>query len=544
MKHTRKKICAGLLSALLALSLLTGCGGGNQTNGDVSGSQSGGDVSESQSNGDTHRNSPGGPPEASTPPPVIGLTSDSDSHYDDDLNATVNSMETLLPGADAETRENYPELAAALDRFREDAYNTAREEYQAREEELPEFIEMGGNGDTYLYGQTSVAIRRADAKAVSLVTLYAEYVGGPHVNYSYDATNFDTVTGGEIALESLLTDEGADTLNERIGQELDELYPDFTPGQRVAEYGLEDYTFSIEPDGVTFWFNPGEIAGAGIGLLTARLYFHDDYDILDDTYGHADSSWFVELAENVYQFETVTGSYETAEVWSMVNEATKATEDEGEYVFNVETFFAFYPHGEYIILILDFGEGNKDMFVYLPDGELVQRLRRTSPGTFFYPEPPEEDDDVDGDDCDFYSASLTNPDDTRLYTYVNLFGYWEAGGSYRLGGDGFKLQQDLLYGDGYTLTFKRDFTVTRCEPDNWLDVTDEEITIPQGTEVKVVAADPEQTAAYFRVTDAGRLTGDDEELIFALSYDNGNKAPHTVNGIDENDLFDGLQYLQ
>ena len=127
---------------------------------------------------------------------------------------------------------------------------------------------------------------------------------------------------------------------------------------------------------------------------------------------------------------------------------------------------------------------------------------------------------------------------------MNLFGYWEAGGSYRLGGDGFKLQQDLLYGNGYTLTFKRDFTVTRCDPDNWLDVTDEEITIPEGTEVKVVAADPEQTTAYFRVTDAGRLTGDDEELIFALSYDNGNKSPHTVNGIDENDLFDGLQYLQ
>lgn len=186
MKHTRKKICAGLLSALLALSLLTGCGGGNQTNGDVS---------ESQSNGDTHRNSPGGPiPEPDTPPPVIGLTSDWDSHYDDDLNATVNSMGTLLPGADAETRENYPELAAALDRFREDAYNTALEDYQAREEELPEFIEMGGNGDTYLYGQTSVLIRRADAKAVSLVTLYAEYVGGPHVNYSYGATHEIDVT--------------------------------------------------------------------------------------------------------------------------------------------------------------------------------------------------------------------------------------------------------------------------------------------------------------------------------------------------------------
>ena len=542
MKHTRKKICAGLLSALLALSLLTGCGGGNQSGGDVSGNQSGGDVSESQSNGDTRRNSPGGPiPEPDTPPPVIGLTSDSDSHYDDDLNATVNSMGTLLPGADAETRENYPELAAALDRFREDAYNTAWEEYQAREEELPEFIEMGGNGGNYeLYGQTSVLVRRADAKAVSLLTLYAEYVGGPHVNYSYDASNFDAVTGEEIALESLLTDEGAETLNERIGKELDELYPDFTPGQRVAEYELEDYTFSIEPDGVTFWFNPGEIAGTGIGLLTVRLYFHRDEDILDDTYDSAGSSWFVELGEDVYQFIDAAGSVESVDVVSMLNELEKE-----EDVHDVHAFYAHVPHGDYVVLSMEVVtmHSNREVRVYRSDGELIQRLKKTSLGSFFYPELPEEDDDIDWDDYDFYDVSLTNPDDTQLCTVANLFGCWEVGGSYRMTGDGFRLEDDLLYdaslyGDGYTLTLLQDFTVSRCNPDNWLYVTGEEITIPEGTEVQAVAADPEETTAYFRVTDDAGLTDDNREFIFALSYDDA----YTVNGIEETDLFDGILY--
>ena len=47
------------------------------------------------------------------------------------------------------------------------------------------------------------------------------------------------------------------------------------------------------------------------------------------------------------------------------------------------------------------------------------------------------------------------------------------------------------------------------------------------------SVDPEQTTAYFRVTD------DDRESIFAFSYDNG---AYTVNGIEENDLFDGIQY--
>ena len=46
------------------------------------------------------------------------------------------------------------------------------------------------------------------------------------------------------------------------------------------------------------------------------------------------------------------------------------------------------------------------------------------------------------------------------------------------------------------------------------------------------SVDPEETTAYFRVTD------DDREFIFALSYDDA----YTVNGIEETDLFDGIQY--
>ena len=50
--------------------------------------------------------------------------------------------------------------------------------------------------------------------------------------------------------------------------------------------------------------------------------------------------------------------------------------------------------------------------------------------------------------------------------------------------------------------------------------------------------DPEQTTAYFRVTDDAGLTDDNREFIFALSYDDA----YTVNGIEETDLFDGIQY--
>ena len=91
--NTSSKSSFRLLSALLALLLLAGCGGG-ASDGDVSKSQSNADATEVEEIPVAAR-------------PVISLTTDFDYHYDNDLGAIVNRMETQLPGVDAENRESY-----------------------------------------------------------------------------------------------------------------------------------------------------------------------------------------------------------------------------------------------------------------------------------------------------------------------------------------------------------------------------------------------------------------------------------------------------
>ena len=571
MRKKKPSFRAGLLSALLALSLLAGCGGGTPA----------GNVSKSAPDADAAPDVTAEPEIEEIPVafrPALGLTTDVDYHYDDDLSAVVNRMETQLPGADAETRENYPELAAALDRFRENAVSIAREGFEERESMLSEIMADGGGYE--LYGDMRTLIRRADAQAVSVVNAWTEYAGGVHESYGYAVSNFDTSTGAEITLESLLTPEGALTLNSRLEEELNAVYPDLAPGYMLADYLTDDYTFSLEPDGVTFWFNPYEIASYADGLLTVKLYFDRDADILNDTYKSADESWFVEMGDSVpYRYAASDGSFHTAEAWALVNleypdwfdgfglefdgptdsdrwigrpseipleETLRASEGRNIVLdntgfFSFEAYYAHIPAGDYAVINLSMEDDSREIIVYRADGTLVQTMDMTGPGYFTYPEPPEDADEIDWENYDSYRLTLTNPENTPLNTRSDLFGTWNPGGNYRLTGNGFQLQGELLYGSGFTLTLKQDLTVTRQEPDEWTLATDTQITIPAGTQVDTVAVNPEQTAAYFRVPNPSPLTGDDKEFIFALSYDN-DEWPRTVNGVDENELFDGLMY--
>ena len=556
----------GLLSLTLALALLlAGCGGGTVDKGTP--------VEPTPEVIDTPEPEPAFRP-------VVGLTPDADFHYDENLEATVNRMETELAGVDERTREAYPGLADALDRLRENALSTAREAFQEREAMVEEIIADGGVGYE-LYGEMRHLIRRADAQAVSVVNAWSEYAGGVHESYGYAVSNFDTATGAEIALESLLTEEGKLTLNSRLGEELDALYPDIAPGYMIADYLTDDYAFSVEPDGVTFWFNPYEIASYADGLLTVKLYFDRDADILNDAYKGQDEAWFVEIGNEIpYRFASNDGTPRKAEFWEIQNfdypdwmdgfglefdgpessdrwmdrptvlsDESPWTAPEGRIMalgdagfFDANAYYAHIPEGDYMVVTLSMEDDCDGVMVYDANGSLAHALELAGPSGFQYPEPPENWEDVD--DWSLYPSyrfALTDPYKMPLSKRMDLFGTWSANGDYRLTADGVQPMGGLLYmSREYALTLKQDLTVTRMASDDWLVSMDEEFTLPSGTVVYVRATD-ETGTAYFSAPEPPQEYKGSGEFIFALSYDN-DSWPRTVNGVDENDLFDGLLY--
>ncbi|MBQ9492963.1 MAG: DUF3298 domain-containing protein [Oscillibacter sp.] len=565
IKRKNRPVWRGLLSATLTLSvILSGCGGGP----DVSKSP---DIEPAPEVVDT--------PEPAAPAvrPVLGLTLNTDYHYDEGLGMVVNSMETYLPGADAATREEYPELCAALDRFRETALANAREAYQDREAMLPPEDPGQAFG-----GEVRSLIRRADARVVSIVNYWWDYSGGAHMSYGYGAANFDTATGAEITLGDILTEEGKLTINSRIGQELNTVYASLSPGGMVADYLLDDYTFSLEPDGVTFWFNPYEIASYADGLLTVKLYFDRDADLLRDAYKGDYDAWFVEIGtEAPYRFAAADGNaFRTVEAWEIEEpdypdwysafalefDAPQGSErwadrpaaedldtdwaaPEGRNIvldntgfFDGNYYYAHLPEGDYVIVDLSMEDDSNGIIMYGADGASVGTMEMTRLGYFSYPEPPEDSSTVDDWSLYvFYNAVPTDPYNVPLYTRMDLFGTWSASGTYRLTPAGFRLMGDLLYQTGeYVLTLQQDLTVTRRAADNWTVSMEEDVTLPAGTEAEVAATDGNGTV-FFRATNPPEELSTD--LIFALKYDDGPEEwSRNVGGVPEDELFDGLLY--
>ncbi|MBQ9618343.1 MAG: DUF3298 domain-containing protein, partial [Oscillibacter sp.] len=337
----------------------------------------------------------------------------------------------------------------------------------------------------------------------------------------------------------------------------------------VADYLWDDYTFSIEPDGVTFWFNPYEIAAYSEGALTVKLYFDRDADLLKSDYRGDNDAWFVEIGTEIpyrfggrsveawnipdadypdsdwysgfgLEFDAPEGSNRWLDRMTSAGVDSEWTVPEGRTIvldqtggFDTHFYYAHIPAGDYVVAVLSMENDANTVTVYRADGARVAEMPLTGSGGFTYPELPDDLDAVDDWSLyDSYRVALTNPNETTLVTRFYQFGTWSGTGTYSLTAAGFQLSGKLLYNAGeYVLTLKQDLTVTRRAADDWTVSTDEEVTLPAGTEVELVATDGEST--YFRAPD---------NVVFALVYDIPDEYPPTIDGVPEGEIFDGMLY--
>ena len=192
----------------------------------------------------------------------------------------------------AESAGLYPQLAAALADY---AYSFQRNKDAGLEEELSWAREQYGWMPDSFYAYTdesSLTVRRADTQAVSLLYLHSSYTGGIHPNYFYATLNYDTATGREIALEDVISD--FDGLKTEMEKRLRDAYGEdtfFGLHEQLQEYGSDQFTWTMEPEGLRFYFSPYEMASYAAGTQQVFFGFDEAPAFFSGTYGKQEGDW-------------------------------------------------------------------------------------------------------------------------------------------------------------------------------------------------------------------------------------------------------------
>lgn len=194
----------------------------------------------------------------------------------------------------AETAKAYPALDKAMSEESEQLVRAYEALAQLDEEEKQALLNAAAGMRYACSYQTHV--RRADRKAVSLVSFVYAYMGGAHGSYGYVASNYDPQTGASIRLSDVIPPDRQTRLNELLLQKLKESYPDMTFFDEEAPLGSyrvdwkpEDeegcgYVFSLDPDGICFYFDPYAIGPFSNGMQTVKILYAEEPSLFAEDY--------------------------------------------------------------------------------------------------------------------------------------------------------------------------------------------------------------------------------------------------------------------
>ncbi len=190
--------------------------------------------------------------------------------------------EIILSG---EHKEKYPALSAALEKINKENLYGAKDS----SEELAELVRDAKQYSPYVSmftSKQSVNVVRADKNVLSYVEYVSEYTGGAHPLHGEIGINLDPETGNELKLSEVLTDTDGiyAILTEKL---LDKYGEDFffsNPQETLKEYEEDSYNWVLDYQGISFFFNPYEIAPYAAGTPTVKLWFNESPELFNTKY--------------------------------------------------------------------------------------------------------------------------------------------------------------------------------------------------------------------------------------------------------------------
>ena len=303
----RWKRAAALLLSMCMLLCLCACGG--QT----------GSESPDPQNTPQDTPDPSGTPDTS--PTVHGdartlsLQKQLYSLYDWDDDALLVQSEYSHVTLWQEDAAKYPELAEALEQTANMVKRSMEDEYDnlcaTAREELPWTVETS-------VSTLDIQVRRTDSVVLSLLSdSYSDY-GWIEDFRGMHGTNYDAQTGLELALNDVV--DVNNDLADAVANELNshQWAGDFDYRDAVQAYfantPYDGFSWTLDYNGVTFYFADGDLEEPGNGGKTATVSFTQYPELFNEKYMAVPSAYMVELPMDSSYFTDLDGDGDLEEL--------------------------------------------------------------------------------------------------------------------------------------------------------------------------------------------------------------------------------------
>ena len=319
----RRKRAAALLLSMCMLLCLCACGGSNsETPATQSPQQS---AQPSTPTPEVPEPPQQDPPRVETPPlanhgdaQTLSLQKQLYGLYDwDDDSLLVQSEYSHVTLWQNDTAE-YPELAEVLNQTANMVKRSMEDEYDnlcaTAREELPW---AGENVETSV-STLDIQVRRADSVVLSLLSdSYSDY-GWIEEFRGMHGTNYDAQTGQELALNDVV-----DVSNDLANAVADELNShqwagDFDYRDAVQAYfantPYDGFSWTLDYNGVTFYFADGDLEEPGNGGKAATVSFTEYSQLFEEKYMAVPDAYMVELPMDSSYFTDLDGDGDLEEL--------------------------------------------------------------------------------------------------------------------------------------------------------------------------------------------------------------------------------------
>ena len=561
-ENMKRKNIKGIALIMTAVLLLGGCGQKNaetaeslpdreNRTGTEDGSQAGtlpGDTLPEETGEDNGRTE-----EAVLPLHLI-KGEQSDSYYkDDDYSNKLVEMKYGVIALTGEDEKRYPELAQVLKKLSEENKNTILTDYENLKSQAEDDLKAAKEGGYEVYTpystECSFYVNRADNRVLSLGKSGYDYWGGAHGTGYSTGCNYNARTGEELRIQDVVTDVDtfAGLIEAKVyesGLTRDALFLD--EEETLKDYILKaaaDHTLNweITNEGVTVWFNPYEISYYAAGMPSGSVSFAGHPEVFSDYYAETARTY-------VYAIEGLDvsdidfdgdGKADELSVWASMDEygtyealkvSMKGVETSKDiWAYSYDPYILHTTDGKnylYVICgsdndyrMLEVFDLNGSSAVYV--GEVNNcglRAQLLDASSYLYGE-----------------ELLTDPENFYLESRMEVLSTYSASRKYHVGADGMPVaDEDFYQVDASTyewreaLTAKKDVPCVQVAEDG--SVTADNAVIPAGTKLTLYRTDGSSLVDL--------KAGD---TLYRIEVDHS-EWPYTINGVEEEEYFDGVMY--